>query len=218
MSKTLATGTQFAIGSAFGATQTFSSASNAAETVLSFASDPSLAAGDVVHILTSGWGRLANRVLRVKSVSGSGPYLVTLEGVNTSDTNKFPSGSGGGTLREVNTWTAVTQVADVSSSGGDQNYADSSDMDDADDKQIPSNRSAEQLTLTVHHDPALAWVSVVDGIEGVVTPFRVVYPSGGRMLAGAYISRKATPSLTRNETIKSTLDLTYAARPIEYAT
>jgi hypothetical protein len=218
MSKTLATGTQFAIGSAFGATQTFTSASNAAETVLSFASDPSLATGDVVHILTSGWGRLVNRVLRVKSVSGSGPYLVTLENVNTTDTNKFPSGSGGGTLREVSTWTAITQVADVASSGGEQNFADSSDMDDADDKQIPSNRSAESMTLTVHHDPALPWVAVVDAAEGVVTPFRIVYPSSARMLAGAYFTRKRTASITRNETIKSTIDLAYAAQPIEYAT
>jgi hypothetical protein len=215
MAKTLATGSQFAIASAYGTVRAFTSITNAAEAVASFASDPALAVGDIVEV-ASGWGRLDKRVVRVKAVSGAGPFLVTLEGVNTLDTNKFPASAGAGSVREINTWQPITQIADISPSGGEQNYADSSDMDDSDDKQIPSNRSAEALSLTVHHDPALAWVSVVDAAEGVPTAFRVIYPGGARMLANAYFTRRTTPQLTRNETIKSGIDLTYAARPIEY--
>lgn len=217
MAKTLATGSQFAIASAYGTAKVFSSITNAAEAVASFAADPSLAAGDIVEV-TSGWGRLDKRVVRVKTVTGTGPYLVTLEGVNTTDTNLYPAGSGAGSVRKITTWQAITQIADISASGGEQNYADASDLDDSDDKQLPSNRSAEALQLTVHHDPALAWVGVVDAAVGVATALRIVYPSGGRMLANAFWSRRTTPQITRNETLKSSLDLTYAARPIEYAT
>jgi hypothetical protein len=216
MSKTLATGSQFAIASAYASAQTFSSISNATEAVASFANNPSLAANDIVEV-TSGWGRLDKRVVRVKTVSGSGPYLVTLEGVDTTDTNKFPAGAGAGSVRKVSTWQPITQIADLNASGGEQNYADASDLDDADDKQLPSNRSAESLRITVHHDPSLAWVPIVDAAAGVATALRVIYPSGGRMFANAFWSRRTTPQLTRNETIKSQIDLTYAARPIEYA-
>jgi hypothetical protein len=216
MSKTLATGSQFAIASAYASAQTFSSITNAAEAVASFATNPSLAANDIVEV-TSGWGRLDKRVVRVKTVSGSGPYLVTLEGVDTTDTNKFPAGAGAGSVRKVSTWQPITQIADLNASGGEQNYADASDLDDADDKQLPANRSAESLQITVHHDPSLAWVPIVDAAAGVATALRVIYPSGGRMFANAFWSRRTTPQLTRNETIKSQIDLTYAARPIEYA-
>lgn len=217
MAKTLATGSQFAIASAYGTAQTFSSITNAAEAVASFASNPSLAAGDIIEV-TSGWGRLDKRVVRVKTVSGTGPYLVTLELVDTSNTNLYPAGAGAGSVRKVTTWMPITQVNEINASGGDQNFADASDMDDEDLKQIPSSRSAESLQLVVHHDPALAWVAVVDAAAGVPTALRIVYPNGGRLLANAYWSRRKTPQLARGETIKSSIDLTYAARPIEYAT
>lgn len=217
MAKTLATGSQFAIASAYGTAKVFSSITNAAEAVASFAADPSLAAGDIVEV-TSGWGRLDKRVVRVKTVTGTGPYLVTLEGVNTTDTNLYPAGSGAGSVREITSWQAITQIADVNPSGGEQNYTDASDLDDSDDKQAPSNRSAEELRLTVHHDPSLAWVPVVDAAAGVPTGLRIVYPSGARLLGNAYWTRRTTPQITRNETIKGSLELTYAARPIEYTT
>lgn len=216
MSKILATGSQFAIGSTFGTTQSFTGATNATESVLTFGAAHGLLVGDIVHIVTSGWGLLANRVVRIRSVPTT--TTATLENVNTSNVYRFPAGAGAGTLRSVTAWTPITQVADIASAGGEQNFADASDMDDTEDRQIPSSRSAETLTLTVHHNPALPWVPTVDAAEGLITPFRIVYPSAARMLAAAYVTRKRTATIARGETIKSTVTMTYAAAAIEYAT
>lgn len=110
------TGTTFHIASAFGSPLATSAASNAAECVLSMASTAGLANGDFVEV-TSGWGRLNKRVFRVKSLSAN--TSITLEGCDTTNTTFFPAGQGTGSVRKATTFTQITQVTAVSSSGGD---------------------------------------------------------------------------------------------------
>lgn len=110
------TGTTFFVASAYGSSLNTSAASNATECVLSMASTTGLSNGDIVEV-TSGWGRLNLRNFRIKNVVAN--TSVTLEVCDTTNTTFFPAGSGVGSVRKVTTFTQITQVLGMNSSGGD---------------------------------------------------------------------------------------------------
>jgi hypothetical protein len=219
MAKTLSTGTQLAIAASYGVAKSFSSLSNAAEAVASFAADPSIAVGDVFEV-TSGWGRLNNRLVRAKTVTGTGPYLVTFEGIDTSDTNVYPAGSGVGSVREVLTWTALSQIKEATISGGDQQFTDVSDMEDVTSKEMPTVRSVQKMKITAYDDPTLAWYVPVQAANdsSVVTGLRVTFKNGAKMYGNAYWSIMPMPNIQKNSALEIGMDLSFAAQTTRYAT
>lgn len=219
MSVYLPNGSKFYIGSAYGADATFSSISNASEAVASFASDPSLAANDIIEV-TSGWERLNKRAVRVKSVSGAGPYLVTFEGIDTTDTDLYPAGNGAGTVREVSTWTEITQVETPSTSGGEQNFITYQSLADDLEKRLPSNRSAQGMALTFFDDPTLAWYATVQGASDnnqTLYAIKIELKSGARIYASGYWTMQEMPSMDANTPMKANIDISFGGRVTRYA-
>jgi hypothetical protein len=216
MSITLSTGTSVSIAATYGADKTFSAASNASECVLTFAADPSLAANDIIEV-SSAWGRLDQRVVRVKTVTGAGPYSVTLEGVNTSDTDDY-SGSGAGTIREIATWSEITQIKSISTSGGDQQFADVTSIVDVVARQMPTIRSAVSMELEVFDDPTLAYYAIVTAASDAAVPtaLKMSFPNGSKLYANDYWSIQREPSISANEAITSKISLSHAAQSIRY--
>lgn len=111
---TLPKGTILAVASAFAAAKTVSGISNATEAVISSTAH-GYSNGDIVQ-LYSGWGRLNRRVVRVKT-STANDFVA--EGIDTTNTEFFPGGTGGGTVRKVSAWTQIPKYLNPSSSGGD---------------------------------------------------------------------------------------------------
>jgi hypothetical protein len=107
-------GTLFSVATVFGTPVTVSAVSNATEAVVTSTAH-GLANGDIVEI-TSGWGGLQLRSVRIKGVSTNN---FTLEGMDTTNLTMFPPGSGIGSARKVATWVQLTNVLKPSSSGGD---------------------------------------------------------------------------------------------------
>ena len=121
MSITKTTGTQFAIGSTYGTTITVTAISNFNPAVAMFSASHGVIVGDFVE-LTSGWDLANGRVFRVSAVAVND---VTLEGFNSTDTTKYPVGTGTGTAREITAWTTLSQVTPAFGvAGGEQNFAD----------------------------------------------------------------------------------------------
>jgi hypothetical protein len=218
MAITLAVGTQIAIASSYGSALPFTAASNAAETVLTMAATTGLLVGDYVEV-TSGWGLLTGRVVRVKTVTAN--VSIVLEGVDTTDsTAKFPAGGGAGSVRRVVNWTNLSQVTkDISIGGGDQQYADITALDDRTQRQIPTVRSPVSVTIGTFFDPALAWVAPVRTASdsAAATAVKFAYPNGGKTVGNAYWSLSDVPTINDN-TLRASISLSYAAAPINYAT
>ncbi|MEY5098888.1 MAG: hypothetical protein RJA36_1607 [Pseudomonadota bacterium] len=143
------TGTTFHIASAYGSNLPFTTASNATECVLGMASTTGLANGDIVEV-TSGWGRLNLRLVRLKSVVLN--TSVTLEGIDTSSTTFFPAGSGAGTVRKVSTFTQLQQVLGIQSSGGDPKNVNYKYYESDVEFQINDGFSATTMTLELDAD------------------------------------------------------------------
>lgn len=143
------TGTTVFVASAFAAALPFTSASNATETVLSMASTSGLAVNDIVEV-TSGWGRLNGRAARVKAVVAN--TSITLEGMDTTSTTFFPAGSGAGSVRKVTTFTQITQITGISSSGGDPVTVDYKYLESDVRYKINDGFNGSDYTLTMDAD------------------------------------------------------------------
>lgn len=215
MSITLATGTQFAIASAYGTSSNITAITNAAEAVATLAAGHGVVVGDILEI-TSGWGLLNGRLARAKTVATND---VTLEGINTTDVSKYPAGSGTGSVRKVSTWQQITQLKAPSTSGGEQQYADISTLDDVNDKQMPSSRSALALSLEVMDDPSLGWYATVQAAQDAGAPkgVRISTPNGAKVYGNAYWTMAQVPTVERNQPLRLKVDLTFAAQTTRYA-
>lgn len=111
---TLPSGTILSVASAFAAAKTVSTISNATEAAVSCTAH-GYAVGDIVQIY-SAWGRLNRRAVKVKSVTTD---AFVAEGIDTTNTEFFPAGSGGGTVRKVTTFTQISKYLNASQSGGE---------------------------------------------------------------------------------------------------
>lgn len=111
---TLPSGTLLSVATAFAAAKTVTGISNATEAVVSCTAH-GYSVGDIVQ-LTSAWGRLNRRAVRVKSALTDS---FVAENIDTTNTEFFPAGSGGGTVRKVSTFTQISKYLNPSSSGGD---------------------------------------------------------------------------------------------------
>ena len=145
-------GSRVNVAKAYLAPIVFTAASNATECELTVASAAGILAGDVVQV-NSGWLKLDNMVLRVKSVTGT---KIVLEAFDTTDTNKFPAGTGAGTLRKIDSWITMPQVMTLSTEGGDQQTISVQFLEDDKARTIPTFKNAVVQVYTFAHDPLLA--------------------------------------------------------------
>lgn len=216
----LPNGSKFYIGSAYGADKTFTTASNAAECVLSFAADPILATGDYFE-LNCGWEAADGNVFRVKSVAGAGPFLVTVEGFDTQDTDVYPAGgAANGTVREVSTWTEITQVETPNTSGGEQQFINYQLLASDRERRLPSYRSAQSVALTFFDDPTLAWyASVLAASNDNANPYcmKVDLKSGAKIVMSGYWSLQKMPQMQANTPMKANIDVALRNDTVRYA-
>ncbi len=216
MSKTLANRTAFYIAKTYAAAVAMTALTNDAEAVATLAAGHSVVAGDYLEV-ASGWGRLNNRIVRAKAVATND---VTLEGFDATSVANFPAGDGIGSIRRITDWDRLSQVFDISSSGGEQQYEDATDFDNEVEVRIPTLRSAIAQSLQVYDDPSLAWYPTVAAVSDAVAPcgFRMELPSGSKLVANAYWSLQKEPVVQKNKVLAAKIDLSYVAPSMRYAT
>jgi hypothetical protein len=167
--------------------------------------------------MASGWGLLDQRVARVKSVSGTTSFV--LEGVDTSDTSKYPATTGVGTFRKINTWSPLSQVKGISASGGAQQFADITSISDTVIRQIPTVKDAVNMTVDVFDDPTLTWYADVIAADTARSPYALLmtFPNGSKLVANAYWSVMKVPTMETNQALMTQISLSYAAEPVRYS-
>lgn len=215
MAITLSTGVSVYVAKTYAAPLSFTAASNAASCALTV-SGSTIVAGDFVEV-TSGWGRLDKRIVRAGV--GSGATSLILEGIDTSDTSKYPTGTGLGSVRKITAWTEITQIKTVSTSGGDQQYADITAINDVVSRQMPTTRGAVNMSLEVYDDPSQSYFADVIAADDSRTPYglRMRFANGSNTLANAYWSLMRVPNIATNEAMTTNISLSFAAEPVRYA-
>lgn len=213
MSITLAVGTTVSQATTYGAVKTMSAVTNATPAVATLEAAHGVIVGDIIHI-TSGWDLLNNRVVRVSAVATND---VTLEGIDTSDTDLYPAGSGTGSVREVTAWTEVTQITrQINVSGGEQQYADTSTLKNRQDQRIPTSRTVVDVVLPVFDDPSLAYVATIQASDAVETGGRFVYPNGRKVYFAGFWTIGDVATI-EDSTLRNSVAISFASRPLSYA-
>ncbi|RMN71581.1 phage tail protein [Pseudomonas syringae] len=210
----LPNGATLQIASEYGAAIPVTALSNANPTVATAAAH-GLADGDIIAV-TSGWTRLNDRAARVdNSLSGS----FELEKINTLNVQPYPAGSGAGSVREVTAFVEISQITNVDTSGGDQQFTTFGFLADDDDRQLPTSKNPISMSFTVADDPDLPYVAVVEEADEDKQPrvLRLNLPGGSVILYSAYVSITATPTLSRNNVMSRTITISLAGRSTRYS-
>ena len=207
MSKTLATRIKFSIAKTYASSVSMTALTNAAEAVATLEASHGVIENDILEV-ASGWQRLTNRIVRADSVATND---VTLEDINTSDTDRYPAGTGTGSVREITAWTQVTQLRrEINFTGGEQQFADVTTLEDVIEQQIPTRRSPIQLSLPTFFDGTQSYVAVVRTAAdtATLTAVKMVFPDGSVLYGNAYWTYQEIPTI-QDETLSGRVDLSF---------
>ncbi len=208
MSSSFPNGTVFSLATSYAATKTVTAISNATTAVASSVSH-GYSAGDIVILGNS--SRLDQRVIRV-AANAAPTDLFNLEGIDTSSTTLYPSGFGVGTASKVTSFTAISQVTDVQSAGGEQQFYQWVYLEDGRQRQRPTFKNARSMTLVMDYDPDLAWHDdlIAADLAGTVYVLKASLPSGAVIYYSVYVGFDGEPSFTINENQKTVLSVSLA--------
>lgn len=213
----LPNGSQFAIASTYGASKTMSAVSNADPAVATLEASHGIATGELFEV-TSGWNAIDQRVVRAGTVSVND---VPLEGINSSNTTRFPAGSGVGSAREISAWTAITQILNAEISGGDQSFYQYLFVDDPSftQKQMPTFRGAMSMGFRLADDMSKPWYGAIKAASESRTNYalRIVVPNGNIILLNGIWTMNEMPTFVPNEGMALDVSFSLQSMPTRYA-
>lgn len=202
---TLPSGTILAVATAFAAAKTVSGVSNAAEAVVSCTAH-GYSVGDIVQ-LYSGWGRLNRRAVRVKSVLTDS---FVAEAIDTTNTEFFPVGSGGGTVRKVTTFTQISKYLNLQSSGGEPKRVTVRFLDEDTDTSLNDGFTAVQESFDIDADQfGTAAYAALRSLSEVQTDtiLKKTLKSGVNIYNPCKVSLNENPKMTDGQIMTNTVSI-----------
>lgn len=199
-------GSKIFLGTTFAAAINVSAVTNASTAVATTATN-TYATNDEL-LFTSGWEDATDSIWKISAATST---TATLAGLDSTDTNWYPAGTGTGTLQKVTAWQEVTQILNISSSGGDARFTNIDPLSRRNSIAVPTGFNAQTITLTIGYDPSLA------GYQALLTASRTLSKrafklllSGGQVGYGyGYVSVSEMPALNRNQanTVQAAISL-----------
>lgn len=162
LSYNIPNGSTLQIAKTMGASIAITGVSNDKEAVATLsAADSSLAAGDYVQLFTS-WVNMSGLVCRVKSIATN---KVTLEKIDTTNTDIYPAGGGAGTLVEIQEWIDLPLTPTISNAGNEQQTTTFQAIQHERAVNINTYKSAATQTFTMAHNASLPVRDVLKNLD-----------------------------------------------------
>jgi hypothetical protein len=214
MAARLPDGAIVSLATTYGALKTISALTNANPGVATSTAH-GLANGALVSMV-SGWSNLNNRVVRV---AGSVTNAFNLDGIDTASVALYPSGSGTGTAQEITAFQQISQIMGFSTSGGDQQFATFSFLEQNYETQIPTIFSAQSIKIDIADDPTLAGYIALKAASDAraVRALKIAMPDGSFILYQGYVSLNETPSVSKGQVMQVSATFSLQSRPVRYA-
>jgi len=172
--------------------------------------------GDIV-LLNSGWGRLNKRCFRVKDADDD---TFALENADTTRTDFFPDGTGGGSVTRIEDWIQIVTVMNPSTSGGEAKKVTykflESDVEynindgfsaisrtyelDADSFDAPGYKALERLTETQED-----------------TVLKMLLRNGSAVYLPCTVALSAEPQIQEGKIVTSKLEISGNGRSTRYS-
>ncbi|WGG51828.1 phage tail tube protein [Rugamonas sp. DEMB1] len=206
-----------------GSSQQFSQTFAAAKTITALTNaDPAIATS-VAHGYTSGdellfnigWEDATDTVFKVTVLTAD---TYSIDGLDASDVNFFPAGSGVGTTQKISTWIAIPQVLTIGSSGGDPKFTDVNPLAKRNGIKIPTGFNATSVTLSLGHDASNANYKTMVKISRALkkVAFKQVLNGGAVTYGYGYMSVSEMPKLNNNQVNTVDAALALLGRSISY--
>lgn len=208
-------GSRFFFSEDLAAAVSVTAATNANPTVLTAAAH-GLVDNDE-FLFSSGWEDATDMVYKADQLTtGSLSPL----GLDTTDTDWFPAGSGTGTIRKVNSWSEIPQVLNISTTEASPRFTTISPIAKRNDINIPTGFNAASMTLTLGHDPANVNYQAMLAIGRRLSPaaMKILLGGGGSIYGYGYLAVSEMPALNKGQVNQVTASLTLLGRPMAYAT
>lgn len=216
LSYNIPNGSTLQIAQTMGASVAVTGITNAEEAVASISSeDSSIATGDYVQLFTS-WVNMSGLVCRVKSAADG---KVTLELVDTSDTEMYPEGGGAGTMVKIQSWIDLPLTPTIANSGNEQQTTTFQAIQHERAVNINTYKSAATQTFTMAHDASLPVREVLKQLDRTqdVTAFKF-YNKRARetRVYGCQVSFNEIPASEVNNVETNSLVLSLVSEMVIY--
>lgn len=215
MSVSLPNGVILSLATSYAAADTVSAVTNANPAVATTSAAHGIVTGQFMEV-TSGWSRLNQRIVRAASASGS---TLSYEGIDATSTTNYPAGTGTGSVREIAAWTQISQILDLTSSGGDMQFVTYSFLEQDFESQLPTQANPMSIAMTIADDPTLAGYVALKNVADtrVLVGLKAVLPTGSIILYNGYVSFNETPTMTKNQLMGVRATFSLQGRPVRYA-
>lgn len=207
-------GAILSLSTTYGTTKTVSGITNANPAVATSTAH-ALTNGMVVTIV-SGWSGLTNRTMRINGVTAN---TFNLEGIDTTSTTIYPPGSGGGTAQEITGFTQVTQIMELTTTGGDQNFTDVGFLENTFKTQIPTDTSPVRIDMKMGDDPTLLGQIAVKNaaeVRGIRT-LRMILANGSIIFNQGFVSFQQIPSMVKGQVMQVSASFALQGVPVRYS-
>lgn len=207
-------GGKFFYSTTFAGAKTVTDISNATAAVCS-ATAHGYSDGNEV-LINSGWDDVNQSVFKVDQLTADTFALVDQD---TTDTNWFPAGTGGGTAQLISGWTEIPQILTINNSGGDPTWGPVAPLSRRNAFNVPIGFNPETLTLEIGHDPANATYKAMLLIGRVLTKcaFKQTVPGGLVTYGYGYMVASARAKQTRGQANSVPVSMSILGRSISYA-
>ena len=199
-------GGKFFYSTTFAAAATISDLTNGAPAVATATAHGYV--DDDAVLISSGWDDVNESVYEVDQLSAN---TFSLVGLDTTNTDFFPAGTGTGTAQKISGWVEIPQILTISNSGGDPKFATVSPLARRNSMNVPIGFNPETLTLSMGHDPANATYQAMLAIGRVLTKcaFKQVVPGGLVTYGYGYMvpSKRATQTAGQANSVSCTISI-----------
>lgn len=213
MSYYFAEGTRFQFAESFAAAKNVTAASNDNPAELTSAAHGYANGAEL--LFTSGWEDATDTIWRADSVAAN---TLDLSGLNSSDTNWYPAGSGVGTLQQVNTWVEIPQVLNISGSGGDPKFTSIEPLAKRNALNVPVGFNPMTLTLTLGHDASLAAYKQMVEVSRRLgkVGFKLIMSGGAVGYGYGYLAVGELPNISKGQANQVQCSISMLGRFITY--
>ena len=204
-------GVQVSVQSALAASVAITAITKATPGVVSHAgADP--ADGDYVLMTVQGMFQLHSRVFRVANAAAG---TFEIEGEDTSDYETFSSGG----FQVITLGTTLSSITNVSPSGGEPEFADTTTIHDLIRTQVPTVTSSLSFGMTSRFDPGDTALQALNVASKKLEQrgVRFTFKNGAVIVFNGYVSFPYVPTGQAQGLVESPLTLTVDGQPTVYA-
>lgn len=207
-------GSSFQFSTSFGTAKSVTAVTNASPAV---ATSTSHALTDGQEVLfNSGWEDATDTVYKVDQLTAD---TFSLLGLNTTDTDFYPTGTGTGDVQLISSWQTIPQALTIATSGGDARFTTIQPLARRNAINVPTGFNPTSMTLTLGHDPSNAVYQTMLDVSRTLSKvaFKMVLSGGAVTYGYGYMSVSEAPSLNVNQANTVTAAITLLGRSMSYA-